>query len=60
MWSSVLGCIVTCILSLFAAPRATEAQLPRTIPRIAYLALAPVPQAGRSEATTATFRPRYR
>src|SRR6266568_7444917 len=43
MWCSAIVCIVTLILSLLAAPLAAEAQLPRAIPRIAYLALAPGP-----------------
>jgi hypothetical protein len=38
---STIGCLVT--LALLLVPLASEAQLPRTIPRIAYLALAPGP-----------------
>jgi putative tryptophan/tyrosine transport system substrate-binding protein len=43
MWYSAVGLIVTLILSLLAAPLASEAQRPQTIPRIAYLALRPGP-----------------
>src|SRR5262245_37419944 len=43
MWYSAVGCIVPLILSLLVAPLAAEAQLPRTIPRIAYLSLSPGP-----------------
>jgi putative tryptophan/tyrosine transport system substrate-binding protein len=50
MWYSAVGLIVTLTLSLLAAPLASEAQPPRTIPRIAYLALAPGPWAISSEA----------
>jgi hypothetical protein len=42
---SPVGCIVTLPLALLVVPLAAEAQLPRTIPRIAYLALAPGPGA---------------
>jgi putative ABC transport system substrate-binding protein len=38
---STVGCLVT--LAVLLVPLASEAQLPRTIPRIAYLALAPGP-----------------
>src|SRR5512145_2712945 len=37
MWCSTLGCIVTLILSLLAAPLAAEAQLLANIPRIGWL-----------------------
>jgi putative tryptophan/tyrosine transport system substrate-binding protein len=48
MWYSALGCIVTCILSLLAAPRATEAQMPPHVYRIGVLsATAPTPAALR-------------
>jgi putative tryptophan/tyrosine transport system substrate-binding protein len=43
MWYSAVGLIMTLILSLLAAPLASEAQRPQTIPRIAYLALRPGP-----------------
>jgi putative tryptophan/tyrosine transport system substrate-binding protein len=44
MWYSALGCIVTCILSLLAAPRAPEAQMPPHVYRIGVLsATAPTP-----------------
>ena len=46
-WCSAVGCIVT--LALLLVPLASEAQLPRTIPRLAYLSLAPGPLASRSE-----------
>ena len=49
--------IVALTLGLFVVPLASEAQLPRTIPRIAYLALAPGPSdavsSERSEAPRA-------
>ena len=37
MWCSAVGCIVTLILSLLVAPRATKAQPRGTIPRVAVL-----------------------
>ena len=37
MWCSTVGCIVTLILSLLAAPRAAAAQLPTKVPRVGYL-----------------------
>src|SRR5712691_4571017 len=37
MWCSAVGCIVTLILSLLVAPRATTAQPRGTIPRVAVL-----------------------
>jgi putative ABC transport system substrate-binding protein len=44
MWYSALGCLVTCILSLLAVPRATEAQTPPHVYRIGVLsATAPTP-----------------
>jgi len=49
-WRSPVGCIVTLTLALLLVPLASAAQLPRTIPRIAYLALAPGPWAVSSEA----------
>src|SRR2546425_9041831 len=42
-WRSTVGRLVTLTLSLLSVPLASEAQRPRTIPRIAYLALAPGP-----------------
>ena len=39
MWCSAIGCIVTLILSLLAAPLATEAQPVGKIPRLGVLAL---------------------
>jgi ABC-type uncharacterized transport system substrate-binding protein len=47
-WRSTVGGLV--ILALLLVPLASAAQLPRTIPRIAYLSLAPGPLASRSEA----------
>jgi len=47
-WRSTVGGLVT--LALLLVPLASAAQLPRTIPRIAYLSLAPGPLASRSEA----------
>ena len=47
-WCSTVGGLVT--LALLVVPLASAAQLPRTLPRIAYLSLAPGPLAGRSEA----------
>jgi len=38
-----IGVLVILTLSFVLAPRAAEAQLPRTIPRIAYLSLSPGP-----------------
>jgi len=43
MWRSTVGGIVTLTLALLLVPLASEAQLSQTIPRIAYLALAPGP-----------------
>jgi ABC-type uncharacterized transport system substrate-binding protein len=43
MWRSTVRCIVTLILVLLLVPLASEAQLPGTIPRIAYLAFRPGP-----------------
>src|SRR5215510_15022377 len=40
-WCSTVGCLVT--LALCLVPLASEAQLPGTIPRIAYLAFIPGP-----------------
>ena len=37
MWYSVIGCIVTLLLSLLAAPLATDAQPPRKMPRLGVL-----------------------
>ena len=37
MWCSAVGCIVTLLLSLLVAPRATTAQPRGTIPRVAVL-----------------------
>ena len=52
--------IVALTLGLFVVPLASEAQLPRTIPRIAYLALAPGPSdavsSERSEALAQGLR----
>src|SRR5262245_61797708 len=42
-WRSPVGCIVTLTLALLSVPLASEAQLPRPIPRIAYLAFRPGP-----------------
>jgi len=39
MWCSTLGCLVTLILSLLAAPLAAEAQGARQVPRIGWLGL---------------------
>jgi putative tryptophan/tyrosine transport system substrate-binding protein len=47
-WRSTVGCLVT--LTLLLVPLASEAQLPGTAPRIAYLSLAPGPWAAHSEA----------
>jgi hypothetical protein len=47
---SPVGCIVTLTLALLLLPLAAEAQLSRTILRIAYLALATGPWAVSSEA----------
>ena len=41
MWCSALGCIVTLILSLLAAPLAADAQPPAKVPRIGVLSLPP-------------------
>jgi putative ABC transport system substrate-binding protein len=49
-WHSIVGCIVTLLLALLSVPLASDAQRPRTIPRVAYLALAPGPWAISSEA----------
>jgi hypothetical protein len=38
-----IGLLATLTLAILVAPLAAEAQLPRTIPRIAYLSLAPGP-----------------
>jgi putative tryptophan/tyrosine transport system substrate-binding protein len=43
MWRSTVGGIVTLTFALLLVPLASEAQRPQTIPRIAYLALAPGP-----------------
>jgi len=43
MWCRTLGCIVTLILSLLAAPLAAEAQPPGQVYRIGYLAAIPPP-----------------
>jgi hypothetical protein len=53
---SPVGCIVTLTLALLLVPFAAEAQLPRTIPRIAYFALAPGPLAVSSEACGQSLR----
>jgi putative ABC transport system substrate-binding protein len=57
-WRSTVGCLVT--LALLSVPLAAEAQLPRTIPRVAYLALAPGPldavSSERSEALAQGLR----
>jgi len=37
--------LATLVLGIFLAPLVSEAQLPRTIPRIAFLALSPGPWA---------------
>jgi ABC-type uncharacterized transport system substrate-binding protein len=42
-WRSPVGCLVTLTLALLSVPLASEAQLPRAIPRIAYLGLIPGP-----------------
>jgi len=42
-WRRIVGCLVTLTLAVLTVPLASEAQLPRTIPRIAYLALRPGP-----------------
>ena len=42
-WRRMVGGIVTLTLALFSVPLASEAQLPRTLPRIAYLSLSPGP-----------------
>jgi putative ABC transport system substrate-binding protein len=42
-WRSTVGCLVTLTLALLSVPLASEAQRPRTIPRIAYLAFRPGP-----------------
>ena len=47
-WCSTVGGLVT--LALLLVPLAAAAQRPRTLPRIAYLSLAPGPLADRSEA----------
>ena len=49
MRCSTIGSIVTFTLALLSVPLASEAQQPRTIPRIAYLTLSPTPLADRSE-----------
>lgn len=41
MWCSAIGCIVTLILSLLAAPLAADAQPPAKVPRIGVLSLPP-------------------
>ena len=46
---TALARLLTLALSLFLAPLASEAQRPRTIPRIAFLTLADAPLAVRSE-----------
>jgi putative ABC transport system substrate-binding protein len=59
-WRSTVGCLVTLTLALFLVPLASKAQLPQTIPRIAYLALAPGPSdavsSERSEALAQGLR----
>ena len=42
-WRSTIGCLVTLTLAVLSVPLASEAQLPRAIPRIAYLAFIPGP-----------------
>ena len=49
-WRSTIACIVTITLAVLSVPLASKAQLPRTIPRIAYLALRSGPWAVSSEA----------
>ena len=49
-WRRTVGCIVTLALALLLMPLASDAQLPRPIPRIAFLTLSPGPLAVRSEA----------
>jgi putative ABC transport system substrate-binding protein len=43
MWRRTVGCLLTLTLAVLAVPFASEAQRPRTIPRIAYLAFRPGP-----------------
>src|SRR5712691_6860314 len=49
MWYGTAGCIVALTLRLLAVPLLATAQPRGTIPRIAYLTLAPGPWAGHSE-----------
>ena len=42
-WRRTVECLVTLTLAVLAVPLASEAQRPRTIPRIAYLAFRPGP-----------------
>jgi putative ABC transport system substrate-binding protein len=42
-WRSPVACLVTLTLALLWVPLASEAQRPRTIPRIAYLSISPGP-----------------
>jgi putative tryptophan/tyrosine transport system substrate-binding protein len=56
-WRSTIRCIVTLTFALLSVPLTSEAQLPKTIPRIAYLALSPGPQSSvRSEALAQGLR----
>lgn len=59
-WHSTVGGLVTLTLALLLVPLASKAQLPQTIPRIAYLALAPGPSdavsSERSEALAQGLR----
>ena len=42
-WRSTVGCLVTLTLALLVVPLASDAQRPRTIPRIASLSISPGP-----------------
>ncbi len=55
-WRSTVGCLVTLTLALLAVPLASEAQLPRAIPRIAYLSLSPGPCTAHCEGFVQALR----
>jgi hypothetical protein len=56
MMRRALGRLVILALGLLMVPLAAAAQLPGTIPRIAYLSLAPGPWATHSEALVQSLR----
>ncbi len=56
MWYSAVGCLITLALALLSVPLASDAQQPRTIPRIVYLTLSPTPLVDRSEGFVQALR----